>query len=384
MRKEKYIVERKTAKHYYLQISITYRDSDGKQQTWSKTVNVKDYETPGSAMSAAVAIRDKQITELRSGRMVKHTPTVGELYSRTRDLFVSSLNTWRRHCIAYDHSIKMYASKPITDVRAADIQQSLNESIKQYSADATGRVLAIWRQIYKAAIMDGVIVADQTQVVHMPRDRKPVQPKKEVMISPEDFNSYIHWLEISSTYTRDAKGKYRKQRIIYILQIMYHTGMRPAEVLALSADDFDLTLRAIHVTKSVGSTASETRQIVAPKTDSSVRDVPIDDILLPIVTDMLIKLHGPHPLYDYDGMPFDIAYLSAFISRTSKQAGIEFNMYMCRHSLKRSMREAGVDPRIQQDILGHSSYSTSIGYDRSTVDEREEALNETAKSNMRA
>jgi integrase len=106
-----------------------------------------------------------------------------------------------------------------------------------------------------------------------------------------------------------------------------------------------------------------------------VRDVPISDALLPIVTDMLIKLPGDHPLYDIDGLPFDISYLSAFISRTSKQIGIDFNMYMCRHSLKRSMREAGVDPRIQQDILGHASYKTSIGYDRSTEKEREEALN---------
>ena len=375
MRKEKYVIERKTKTHHYLQISIDYKDREGRRQTWSKNLNVADYETPTDAMDEAVLIRDRKLAELRSGRPIKHVPTVGDLFQRTQILFVASIKTWKRHCIAYNHSIKQYAAKPITEVKAADIQQSLNDSIKSYSADATGRVLAVWRQIYRAAIMDGIVVADQTQVVHMPRDRKPIQPKKEVMISQEDFNSYIEWLTISKAYTRDAKGKYRKARIIYILQIMYHTGMRPAEVLALSRSDFDISGRVIHVTKQVGSTATELRHIVAPKTDSSVRDVPISDALLPIVTDMLIKLPGDHPLYDIDGLPFDISYLSAFISRTSKQIGIDFNMYMCRHSLKRSMREAGVDPRIQQDILGHASYKTSIGYDRSTEKEREEALN---------
>lgn len=43
-----------------------------------------------------------------------------------------------------------------------------------------------------------------------------------------------------------------------------------------------------------------------------------------------MDLPQEHPLYDIDGMPFNIDYLCDFIARTSKACGIEFNMYINR------------------------------------------------------
>ena len=373
MKKEKYIRENRISGGHYLQVQIKHTEN-GRTILWTKNINIADYATPTEAMKAAVAIRDQALADLRTGRLIKHTPTVGELFLRTNDLFNITIPTWKRHRLAYEHSIKQYDGKAITEIKASDIQQTLNDSINRYSVDATERVIAVWRQIYRAAVMDGVMVPDLTAVVQMPKSKHPVQPKKTVMISEEDFQKYIDYLKLSQKYVRDDRGKYRRTRIIYILQILYHTGMRPAEVLALDWSDIDLNEHTISITKAVGSTATARRQIVTTKTAASVRIVPISNQLEPILRKMAEDLPEDHPLYDFDGLPFDIDYLSNFISRTSKACGIEFNMYMCRHSMVHSLREADVAPRVQQDILGHTSYSTTIGYDRSSEDEKRRAI----------
>lgn len=373
MKKEKYIREKHTNGGHYLQVQIR-QNPDGKSSLWTKTINVADYATPSEAMKAAVLIRDQALLDQRAGRLVKHTPTVSELFERTKTLFNITIPTWKRHRLAYEHSIKPYGNKEISDIKAADIQQSLNESMNKYSADATERVIAVWRQIYKAAVMDGVMVPDLTAVVQMPRDKHPANKKKPVLISEEDFQQYVDFLLLSDKYVQDKAGKFRRKRIYYILMILYHTGMRPAEAMALEWSDIDLDGHTISVAKAVGSTATARRQIVTTKTAASVRIVPISDALDPILRQMMVDLPKEHPLYDYDGLPFDIDYLSTFIRRTSKSCGIDFHLYMLRHTMVHSLREADVAPRVQQDILGHTSYGMTISYDRSTEDEKRHAV----------
>lgn len=373
MKKEKYIREKHTSGGHYLQVQIR-QSADGKSSLWTKTINVADYTTPSEAMKAAILIRDQAVADQRAGRLVKHTPTVAELFERTRILFNITVPTWRRHRNAYGHSIKQLGNKEISEIKAADIQQTLNDSMNKYSADATERVLAVWRQIYRAAVMDGVMVPDLTAVVQMPKDKHPFTKKKEVLISSEDFQKYIDYLELSSKYVKDKRGAFRRKRIIYILQILYNTGMRPAECLALEWSDIDLDQHTISITKAVGSTATARRQIVTTKTAASVRTIPISDALDPILRQMMIDLPQEHPLYDFDGLPFSIDCLCTFIRRTSKACGVDFNMYMLRHSMVHSLREAGVAPRVQQDILGHTSYGMTISYDRSTEDEKRHAV----------
>lgn len=373
MKKERYIREIRKGSSRYLQVQIKYKDGEAVKY-WTKLINLADYTTPSEALKAAIVVRDKAVADLRIGRLVKHTPTVAELFERTKTLFNITIPTWKRHRLAYEHSIKPYGNKEISAVKAADIQQSLNESINKYSADATERVIAVWRQIYKAAVMDGVMVPDLTAVVQMPRDKHPAAKKKPVLISAEDFQKYINFLLLSDKYVQDEAGKFRRKRIYYILMILYHTGMRPAEAMALEWSDIDLDQHTISVTKAVGSTATARRQIVTTKTAASVRMVPISDALDPILRQMMVDLPKKHPLYDYDGLPFEIDFLSNYVRRTAKKCGIDFHLYMLRHTMVHSLREADVAPRVQQDILGHTSYNMTISYDRSTEDEKRHAV----------
>lgn len=72
----------------------------------------------------------------------------------------------------------------------------------------------------------------------------------------------------------------------YMLQIMRWTGCRTAEVLALNWDDFDKENKTLYINKSVGSTGTETRQIITTKTIESIRYVPCTDDLIAILNSL--------------------------------------------------------------------------------------------------
>jgi site-specific recombinase XerD len=369
MKKEKYIRQ----SEHYLRIFIEITEH-GVTKTKSKNITIANFKTPAKAMEYAKALRDQMLSDLRVGTCIDDDLTVGDLYARTRALFNCTLKTWNRHGIAYRHSIKRYENYPLAEIKASDIQASINDSINHYSNDATQRALAVWRQIYKAAVMLDMNIPDRTAAVTIPRDRKPAAVKKSVIISEDDYLEYIGYLKMTAKYTKDKVGKYRKTRIIDMIEILHDTGMRPSEVMALDRSDIDLNAGIIHVTKRVGSTADEKRQIVATKTLQSIRDVPISDYLRPILIEALVSIKGEHLFWDMDDKPMEINFLSAYVSRTSKDAGVRFNLYMLRHNMATDLIQSGTSARTTQDILGHASYKQSVAYARSSEDDRKKAI----------
>ena len=374
MKKEKYIIERKNKRNHYLQVYINFKDISGNKQIYSRNINVADYVSPKDAMQAAIIIRDNALREINTGTLIKHVPTVGELYHQTKNLFNNSVKTWKRHETTYKNSIKKYENREITSIKPIDVQESINDSINSYSLEATQRVLSLWRQIYKAAAMNDILVADKTVAVTIPKSKTPARQQKKVLISDEDFKQFVEYLEETSKYVRDPIGRFRRTRIIYMLKIMFYTGIRPSECFALTKSDINLITNEITINKAIGSTTTKTRQVISTKTTQSIRTVPISDNLKPLLLKMFDEIKEEHLFYDYDGLPFETSFLSQFISRISNRIGIKFNMYMLRHRMATDLIQSNTSARTVQDILGHASYKQSVGYARSSDEDRKTAI----------
>lgn len=374
MKKEKYIIERKNKKNHYLQVYINFKDASGKKQIYNRNINVAEYISPKEAMQAAIIIRDNALREINTGTLVKHVPTVEELYYQTKKLFNISIKTWKRHETTYKNSIKKYENREITSIKPIDVQESINDSINNYSLEATQRVLSLWRQIYKAAAMNDILVADKTVAITIPKSKAPAKQQKKVLISDEDFKQFIEYLEETSKYVRDPIGRFRRTRIIYMLKIMFYTGIRPSECFALTKSDINLITNEITINKAIGSTTTKTRQVISTKTTQSIRTVPISDNLKPLLLKMFDEIKEEHLFYDYDGLPFETSFLSQFISRTSNRIGIKFNMYMLRHRMATDLIQSNTSARTVQDILGHATYKQSVGYARSSDEDRKTAI----------
>ena len=367
MHKEKYIIERKGKKGTTLQVFIPY-SSNGEKATFTKSIKVNDFSSPKVAMQYAIKIRDNALTDISCGRLQAHMMTVKQLYNIKWKLFPMSLNTHEKQDAIYKQSIVAYENKQIHDITPADIQICLNKYAENHSSDGVQRLLTIWRQIYKAALFCGYNIPDQTNVIKLPRS-KVVNHRNPVDITKDQFEKYLDFLK---KYNCKNGTPHINETVYYMLVIMYYTGMRPAEVLALTANDIDDNY--ISVSKAVGSTATQKCVIVPTKTESSRRRIPVASGLLPYLHNLKKWSKNKYLLSDENGKLYDIDKISNFIRHVSRKCGIPFNAYRLRHLMATDLIRENVDTRTAQEILGHTSFSTTLGYAFSDDKHKKDAL----------
>lgn len=353
----KYIRKRKRKYGYAFLIDIPYTDENGTLKHFTETVKVPEFSHEKSALLAAQKIRNDALVEIQSGRLKRSLPTVNNLYKRKWDLLPMSINTHEKQDAIYAVLKPIYGDKRLSDISVADIQESLNSYAKSHSQDAVKRLLTVWRQIYKCALMLGYEISDKTTAVVLPKS-KVVSKRRSVQMNESDFRTVLNGLlEYSGIETYDNRG------IWFMLQIMYYTGCRPAEALALTADD--LQGDYIRINKSVGSTSSAKRQIVPPKTESSERMIPVAPDLKPILLDLKRWSHHEYLLADESGSLRDIDQVSNQIHIVARKHGVQFNAYMLRHLMSTELLHRG-DSVVARDLLGHTSFSMTLDYARST------------------
>lgn len=323
--------------------------------------------------AAAKECRDKALIDIRQNKVIIHELTVQECYEKSLDLFVTNVKTKQRHDLIFRQMVpEKFLTKKISALTAADIQSMINAFAQDHTADALSRTISIWRQIYRAALMSGCPVADQSQMVIMPKAKKP-QATRRKHCTVEDLETFIEdgLLEYNS---HTPEGRKTSRDIYLAIRIMQYLGLRPQEVFALCAEDIDLENGLIYVQRSIGSTATANRQLIATKTSDSVRVLPIPDALDPVLREMLT--HDTRPLLtDLDGLPYDTSKVSVFMYNVVKTKKVpHINLYMLRHMFGTDMSRQNV--KMAQSMMGHESAKMTLGYAQKTsVEEMREALN---------
>lgn len=362
----KYIRKRKRKYGSAFLVDIPFVDEAGQPKHFTETVRVVDFKGDEKLASLyARRVRDSALHDIESGKLKRRYPTVKSLYAQKWQLLPLSVTTREKHDSIYKQTVANLERKTIDEITTADIQLSLNQYAEQHSDDAVKRLQTIWRQIYKTAQLLGYDVADLTATVIRPKS-KVVSKKKPVELSDDDFRSFLDAL------LQYGNGEnYDRLCAWYILRIMYHTGMRPAEVMALTADDVQNGF--ISISKRVGSTTTERQQIVPSKTESSNRRLPMTPALQGIVSSALNWSRNYYIFATEDGSLWNIDLFSDLIHRVSVKSGIRFNAYMLRHKMSTDLLHHG-DSVVARDLLGHTSFSMTLDYARSTDEQIKKAM----------
>lgn len=370
MKKEKYIYERKTKKGSpYFQIQITFKDEYGQSKTFYESVQISDYESKSQAKAVAIAIRDKALYEIQTNRIIITSPTVGQLYQKMDELIPCSLSTKKKRNTHYSNGIKKFENIQISKLTTADIQKNVNEYAENKSDNNIHRYVILWSKLYKVALMLGYDVVDRSKMIIIPKSKKIIE-KKKVTCSQDTLHEVLDCL--ASYETPSNTVKHRAKMIWYLIIIMNYTGMRPAEVLALNAED--ITNDYISVNKSVGSSKDETVSVKSPKTAQSIRHVPVHPELLPILKQLKNEQKTSPLLTNLDGSLITPLQRSNMITKVCKKTGIKFNLYMLRHNMATDLVNMNISQRTVQDILGHASFNMSLEYARSTEEDRKKAV----------
>ena len=357
MKDLKYIRKRKQKYGSSYVVDIKYTDDSGETKHFSQTLRSVDYGSEKNALIMAQKVRNDVLNQIRTGALRKSFPTVRNLYLRKWDILPLSIKTRQKQDALYASQIALHGDKRINDVTVEDIQTSLNTWAETHSKDSVQRLLSVWRQIYQCAKILGYEIPDRTEAVIMPKS-KVVPKKREVRLDLADFKMILDGL-----LTYGDGDTYNHRGIWFMLLIMFYTGMRPAEALALTRSDIHDTF--ITINKSVGSTRSETRQIVPTKTESSVRNIPIVPDLRPVLNRLLSWSKHDYLLADEEGKLRSIDEVSMRINLVARKHHVKFNSYMLRHLMSSDLLHKG-DSVVARDLLGHTSFSMTLDYARST------------------
>jgi Site-specific recombinase XerD len=130
--------------------------------------------------------------------------------------------------------------------------------------------------------------------------------------------------------------------------IMLYAGLRRGEVMALNYSDIDLNARKIYVTKTV----NDFGKIGTPKTDASVREVPVFDNLFPYLGAVL-KRSDARRIWPFSETITNNAFWD--ILRASGLYGQGFTTHSLRHTFVTRCIEDGVPVKVVQKWVGHST-----------------------------
>lgn len=141
-----------------------------------------------------------------------------------------------------------------------------------------------------------------------------------------------------------------------------HTGMRRGEVLGLQWGDIDFERGVIHVQRSMEQGKGPVIRLKDPKTAKSRRSVPIPELLLSELTgirqgkpDDALVMVWP------DGSPITPLKLSHMFAYIRGRAGLAHGTYhTLRHSYATILLTRGVNPKVVQELLGHSTITTTM------------------------
>ena len=154
---------------------------------------------------------------------------------------------------------------------------------------------------------------------------------------------------------------------LFAILLDLYTGMRIGELCALQWKDFDFKNKIIHITKTLvriknkdKNSIYHTKVIIdTPKTQNSIRDIPINER---IYTD-LFKFKSNDEFYILTGSKKFITPKSyyLFYQRFLKHNHIKkYSFHSLRHTFATHSLLCGIDIKTLSEILGHSSVKTTL------------------------
>lgn len=130
-----------------------------------------------------------------------------------------------------------------------------------------------------------------------------------------------------------------------LYKLLLAEGLRIGEALALTKDDIDFEKGKISITK----TLNELGKITSPKTNESVREVPIFKPALPLLQ-QIVKYKGKF-LFDFT---YNAVYLD-FV-KVMQSIGLSgFSLHSTRHTFVTRCAENGISSKVVQKWVGHST-----------------------------
>lgn len=256
------------------------------------------------------------------------------------------------------HSI---AKRQIISLTAKDVQRYLDSLTSEKALKGIKEQKLIIKMTLDHALSCGYIEEDIMGKVKTPAAVHVKKPTRQIVFLTTEERKKVE--ESALALTEKGYPIFRgnaKYAIIFIL----HTGLRIAELSALTWEDFDPVKKRIHISKNAPTTKVDgkyTQVITSPKTKSSIRNVPLDDTALGILKTLGNKKTGIIFPSSTDTM-LNRRNVARTLDGIVKRAKIDKNptLHDLRHTFASELLRNGADIKTVSKVLGHKSVSTTL------------------------
>ena len=256
----------------------------------------------------------------------------------------------------YTNAVKLLqdvANKPMHTITYLDIQNAVSgaymkpQSLKQYCSKL--------KVLFRAAIKPYRLIAENPMDdIEIPKARK----KERVTISEDNFNKL---LATAHPQVRIA------------LAISYYTGLRKAELFALTWNDIhDMT---ITIDKQLNWTHTGRMEIVPLKTPNGYRTIPIPTVL----NKMLAEYRKTQPISIDKRIIYRRAYVYKQMCQSLKAVDKDLSPHCLRHTYATNLLAKGMDIRTVAALLGDHVKTVLNTYVHYSDDMRKAAADDIEK-----
>ncbi len=246
-----------------------------------------------------------------------------------------------------------------TIVDEADIRGWLIELLDQHhSPRSIKRYLSSLRSFYKFMLRVGIINKDITRKIIAPKEDKPL---------PVFFRESE--MEQATAYETQADD-FESCRNSLIIEMLYQTGMRQAEMLGLTDSDIDLHQGQIRI---FGKRRKE-------------RIVPMGQALMNLIKQYLAFRKELEPVSTFlvrvkrngEVVPMDKMTLYNIVRTRMREVSTlkKVSPHVLRHTFATTMLNNGADIRTIQSLMGHASLAATQVYTHTTFEQVRKAYNQ--------
>lgn len=284
-------------------------------------------------------------------------------FAKKLSLFLSWLSVekgYSHHTLtSYQRDIKEFADfagdKGLAELDARIIRAWVFHLNSKNKANSVARKISALRTFFRYLLKQGVLDSDPSASVSMPKLGKHIP----VFLTVD---------EVFSLLEEPGKQDTFQHRDTAILELLYSTGMRVAEIVNLDLDQVDFDAGMVRV---VGKGNKERLIPVGSQALDAL------DHYLDYRANLLAKKVGQGKkvaaealFLNNRGGRLTTRSVERMVQGYAQRAGITAPVtpHALRHSFATHLLEMGADLRVVQELLGHASLSTTQKYTHLTVD----------------
>ncbi|MEW6287052.1 MAG: tyrosine-type recombinase/integrase [Chloroflexota bacterium] len=231
----------------------------------------------------------------------------------------------------------------VEDVTPADVREyrGFLQTVRRAGAATVRRHLMALRQFCRWGMAAGRIERDPTAQVKLPRDEK-IAPG---WLTKQEQYRLVREAERAMSAADTPTRKMLAVRDLSLLVFLLNTGLRIAEVCALTAEDVQMGERSGWVTVRGGKGSKSRKVPLNAESRKALR--------------MWLDERGEEA-----GSLFALTPSGAYrrLAELGRRAGVEVHPHALRHTLAKNLVDAGAGLHEVAALLGHSSLNTTRVY----------------------